>query len=193
MDTEGLVAAAPNSNSKNKWTQRFFLASIIQGAIAVLLTIMLASFIISTPYAERLISNVSENPSIGYIEISALAGLGLYFLIGVLATGVSSLFYHYLEFHLIKNYSKLGNVLAWMHLILMNIGISSASLTMIYAGYIGDVAIFPKEIGGFDMTPIQVSEILLNQFIAPVGIMLLVAAIGAISGGIGFIITFFKK
>ena len=86
MDTEGLVAAAPNSNSKNKWTQRFFLASIIQGAIAVLLTIMLASFIISTPYAERLISNVSENPSIGYIEISALAGLGLYFLIGVLAT-----------------------------------------------------------------------------------------------------------
>ena len=80
-----------------------------------------------------------------------------------------------------------------MHLILMNIGISSASLTMIYAGYIGDVAIFPKEIGGFDMTPIQVSEILLNQFIAPVGIMLLVAAIGAISGGIGFIITFFKK
>jgi hypothetical protein len=44
-----------------------------------------------------------------------------------------------------------------MHLILTNIGISSASLTMIYAGYIGDLAIFPKEIGGLGITAMQAS------------------------------------
>jgi len=191
MDTKELVTS--NSNSKNKWTRRFFLTSIIQGAIAVLLTIMLASFVISTPYAEYLISNILESPAIGYIEIAALAGLALYFLIGVIATGISTLFYHYLEFHLVKNYDKFTNVLAWMHLILMNIGISSASLIMIYAGYLGDIAIFPKEIGGFGMTPIQVSQNLLNQFIIPVGVMLLVAATGAICDGLWFIITFLKR
>jgi hypothetical protein len=168
------------------------LTSIIQGAIAISLTIMLAAFVISTPYAQHLISQILENPSIGYMEISALAGLGLYFLVGVLGSRVACFFYHYFEFHLGKNFDRLTNGLAWIHLLLTNIGVSSASLTMIYAGYIGDLAIFPKEIGGFGMTAMQASS-LLNPFIVPVGIMLLVATIGAICGGSGFIITFVKR
>ena len=133
-----------------------------------------------------------ENPSIGYIEISALAGLGLYFLAGVLGTGVAFFFYHYFESYLGKNFNGLTNGLAWIHLLLTNIGVSFASLTMIYAGYVGDLTIFPKEIGGFGITAMQSSQILMNQFIVPVGAMLLVAAIGAICGGLGFIITFIK-
>jgi len=188
MSKEGV---AHKSNNIKKWT-RFLLTSIIQGAIAVSLTIMLAAFVISTPYAGYLISSILDNPPIGYIEITALAGLGLYFLAGVLGTGVASFFYHYFESHLRKNFG-LTNGLAWIHLTLTNIGISSASLTMIYAGYIGDLAIFPKEIGGFGITAMQSSQILMNQFIVPVGAMLLVAAIGAICGGLGFIITFVKR
>src|SRR6185437_14419502 len=115
------------------------------------------------------------------------------FLAVVLGTGVASFFYHYFESYLGKNFDGLTNGLSWIHLILTNIGISSASLTMIYAGYIGDLAIFPKEIGGFGITAMQSSQILMNQFIVPVGAMLLVAAIGAICGGLGFIITFVKR
>jgi hypothetical protein len=154
---------------------------------------MLAAFVISTPYAQHLILSILENPSVGYIEITALAGLGLYFLAGVIGTGVASFFYHYFEFHLVKNFGRITNGLAWIHLLLTNMGISSASLTMIYAGYIGDSAILPKEIGGFGITAMQASQILMNQFIVPVGVMLLVAAIGAICGGIGFIINFIKR
>lgn len=127
------------------------------------------------------------------MEISALAGLGLYFLVGVVGTGVASFFYHYFEYHLGKNFDGWTNGLAWIHLLLTNIGISSASLAMIYAGYIGDLAIFSKEIGGFDMTAMQTSQSLLNQFIVPVGVMLLIATTGAICGGLGFIITFVKR
>ena len=134
-----------------------------------------------------------DNPSIGYIEITALAGLRLYFLAVVLGTGVASFFYHYFESHLGKNFDGLTNGLAWIHLIMTNIGVSFASLTMIYAGYIGDLTIFPKEIGGFGMSAIQASQILMNQFIVPVGAMLLVATIGAICGGLAFIITFIKR
>jgi len=191
MSKEGI--AQKSNNRSRKWTQRFLLTSIIQGAIAVSLTIMLAAFVISTPYAGYLISSILDNPSIGYIEITALAGLGLYFLAGVLGTGVASFFYHYFESHLGKNFDGLTNGLAWIHLIMTNIGVSFASLTMIYAGYIGDLTIFPKEIGGFGITATQSSQILMNQFIVPVGAMLLVVSIGAICGGLGFIITFVKR
>ena len=191
MSKEGI--AQKSNNRSRKWTQRFLLTSIIQGAIAVSLTIMLAAFVISTPYAGYLISSILDNPSIGYIEITALAGLRLYFLAVVLGTGVASFFYHYFESHLGKNFDGLTNGLAWIHLIMTNIGVSFASLTMIYAGYIGDLAIFPKEIGGFGMSAIQASNNLLNQFIFQVGAMLLVASIGAICGGLGFIITFVKR
>jgi type II secretory pathway component PulF len=43
MSKEGV---AHKSNNIKKWTQRFLLTSIIQGAIAVSLTIMLAAFVI---------------------------------------------------------------------------------------------------------------------------------------------------
>jgi hypothetical protein len=105
---------------------------------------MLAAFVISTPYAQHLISQILENPSIGYMEISALAGLGLYFLVGVLGSGVACFFYHYFEFHLGKNFDRLTNGLAWIHLLLTNIGVSSASLTMIYAGIYRGFGHFPK-------------------------------------------------
>ena len=113
------------------------LAAFIQGFIATLLAIMLAAFVISTPYPKYLISSILVDPSIGYMEISALAGLGLYFLIGVVGIGVTSYFYHYFEMHLDKNYKGLANVLAWLHILLINIGITCTSLLMIYAGYIG--------------------------------------------------------
>jgi hypothetical protein len=62
-----------------KWTNRFLIVSVIQGAIATFLTILLALFIISTSYAEHLVSKLLDDPSIGFIEITALAGLGVYF------------------------------------------------------------------------------------------------------------------
>jgi hypothetical protein len=176
-----------------KWAKRFMLAAFIQGFIATLLAIMLAAFVISTPYPKHLISSILVDPSIGYMEISALAGLGVYFLIGVVGTGVTSYFYHYFEMHLDKNYNGLANVLAWLHILLVNIGISCTSLLMIYAGYIGDMAAFPREYGGFGMTTLQISQKILNQFIAPIGSMLLVTAAGAICGGAGFIMAFFRN
>lgn len=180
-------------DSKGNWTYRFLIVSIIQGSIATFLTILLASFIISTPYAKHLVSILLDNASIGFMEITALAGLGLYFLIGVIGNGVSSFIYHYLEIHLKRRFNGLSGILSWCHIILTNIGITSVSLLMIYAGYIGDTAMFPRDIGGFGMTSEQVSQNILNHFIIPIGVLLIVTTTGAICGGIGFIVAFIKK
>jgi hypothetical protein len=181
------------SDNKAEWTYRFLMVSIIQGALATFLTILLAAFIITTPYAKLLVSILLDDASIGFMEITALAGLGLYFLIGVIGNGVSSFIYHYLEIHLKRSFNGLSGVLPWCHIIITNIGIASVSLLMIYAGYIGDTAIFPTNIGGFGLTSEQVSQNILNHFIIPIGVLLIITTTGAICGGIGFIIAFIKK
>ncbi|WP_458744779.1 hypothetical protein [Candidatus Nitrosocosmicus sp. T] len=181
------------SDNKAKWTYRFLIVSIIQGAIATFLTILLAAFIITTPYAKHLVSIFLDNASTGFMEITALAGLGVYFLIGVIGNGVSSFIYHYLEIHLKRSFNGLLGILPWCHIIITNIGITSVSFLMIYAGYIGDTAMFPTNIGGFGMTSEQVSQNILNHFIIPIGVLLIVTTTGAICGGIGFISAFIKR
>ena len=67
------------------------------------------------------------------------------------------------------------NALALLHLLLMNIGITYACLSIIYVGFIVDMAIFLTEFKGFEITLLETS-IMLNQFVVPVGIMLLVTS-----------------
>ena len=98
-----------------------------------------------------------------------------------------------MEIHLKRSFGGLTGLKPWCHIVLTNIGISSVSLTMIYAGYIGDIAIFPKDIGGFGMTSEQISQNILNHFIIPIGILLLVTTTGAICGGVGYIIALIKR
>ena len=83
--------------------------------------------------------------------------------------------------------------MSWCHIVLINIGISSVSLIMIYAGYIGDTAIFPEDIGGLGMISDQVSQNMLNYFIIPIGVLLIVTTTGAICGRIGYIIALIKR
>jgi hypothetical protein len=115
-------------------------------------------------------------------------------LIGGIGNGVSAFIYHYFENHLKITYRSTRKVLGWCHLILTNVGISALSLTMIYAGYVGDLAMFPPQIeGGLGMNAKVVSQNIMNPFIGSVSIMLLVSSMRAICGGTGFIISFMNE
>jgi len=175
-----------------RWSNRFIFAALIQGAIVTALTIMLTAFVTSTQVPVELISIIIPNPAAGYIEIAALAGLGLYLVVGVISTAVTAYIYHHFEVLLDKKYRGITNKLAWSHLVLTNIGIAAASLMMIYAGYLGDLAVTPVDDGGWGLTIKQASDRIMNQFIFPIGIMLLATAIGAVCGGVGFIIVYFR-
>jgi hypothetical protein len=71
----------------------------------------------------------------------------------------------------------------------MNVGVAATSMLMIYAGYLGDFAVTSREFGGFEMTIEQAAEQILNPFIAPVAVMLLVMVAGAVAGGAGFVLN----
>jgi hypothetical protein len=123
-----------------------------------------------------------------------LAGLGPYLIVGLIGTGLTAQFYHHFEIRACKPYKGMvTTVLAWTHLVLMNLGIAAASLLMIYARYLGDIAVGEKEAGGFGMTIEQVSQQILNQFIVPVSSLLLITVLGTVAGEAGFIISQFQR
>jgi len=178
----------------SKWSGRFTWTSIIQGAMVALLTAMLATFVATTGYPSQLVKALLSIPEIGFSEITALAGLALYLVVGVIGSGLTAQFYHHFDIRASKPYKGIvTNGPAWTHLVLMNVGVAATSLLMIYAGYLGDIAVGEKEAGGFGMTIGQASQQILNQFIVPVSSLLLIAVVGSIAGGAGFIINQFQR
>jgi hypothetical protein len=108
--------------NENVWTKRFIAAAIIQGAIVVALTafLILSQISILKPEISRVIASGGAGTwfTFGYM---------MYIVVGVIGVAVSSLFYYYLErVRKVQYNTTFGKALAWMHLVLMNIGTSVA-------------------------------------------------------------------
>jgi len=157
--------------------------------------ILLAIALIASPSISRIeVETIIRIPVAGFVELAALfAFFAMYVVVGVLGVGLSALFYHHIEVVMGKTYSGAADGLAWIHLVLMNVGIVGSTWTITYVGYLGDVELWPTSQGGMGWTIEQVAEQILTQFMAIIGIMLLVTGIGILAGGIGFLITYRKK
>jgi hypothetical protein len=177
-----------NSNLSIKWTNRFIYAAIIQGAIIVGLTIFLIFSQISflKPEISRVIAAGGAGTwfTFGYI---------MYIVVGVIGVAVSALFYYYLEKILAKPYTmRLTKLLAWTHLLLMNVGSTSTMGMLMYAGYIGGAAMLPENVGGQGFNAGQAHQIL-APFIEPISIAIIILLLGIILGGVGFLLTYNRK
>jgi hypothetical protein len=149
-----------------------------------MLTAMLAAFSVGVQYPLKLVEMMLAQPAIGFSEVAALAGLGLYLVVGVIGTGLTAQFYHHFEVRVGRLYIGFASKgLAWVHLILMNVGVAAASMPRYNAGYLGDFAVSPREFDRFEMTIDQAAEQVLNPFIAPLAVMLLVTVAGPVAGG----------
>lgn len=177
----------------SKWAGRFIFAAIIQGLIA---TVVTAYFVLGqalgflVPEFSRVIAFGSAGNwfTVGYLS---------YLIVGVVGVAVTALFYYYIEFSLGKPYSGVGNVLAWIHLVFMNIGVLGASLMMMIGGYQAGAAMLPVEVGGKGWNPGQVHT---NIFYGiPLGypawvtIFIIILGVGVLLGGLGYIITWRRR
>jgi len=170
-------------------------AAVAHGFIATALGLLLALALISFPSLSAVeVATIIRIPSKGFVELAALfAFFAMYIVVGVLGAGVSSLFYHHVEVVMGKMYNGRARTLAWIHLVLMNVGIAGATWTMIYAGYVGGLELWPTSQGGLGLSMEQVAEQVVTEFVPIVGLMLLLTGIGVLAGAIGFIITYRKK
>lgn len=111
-------------------------------------------------------------------------GYILYLVVGVVAVAVTAIFYFYFEGILGKVYHGLANYLAWGHYVFMNVGVAAAMLLMIWGGYEAGTC----TVNGVACTGEQIHVMYLGQLTDPIGFLVLLAALGAVLGGLGYLL-----
>jgi len=173
--------------TQGKWAGRFIWAAVVQGLLATVATILVLDPLqYVTGKADyfspaRVIAGNSAGTWFftGYIS---------YLVVGVVATAVTAIFYFYIEGVQGKVYKGLTNVLAWGHLVFMNVGVAGAMFLMMWGGYLAGWAETATTAGGEGLNAGQIHVQILGGLTDPIGGLILLAAIGALMGGLGYVI-----
>jgi hypothetical protein len=166
-----------------KWMPRFIWAAIFQGFFAVLWTL----FIINPWY--QVFGPVAPSRMIALGSAGSWFTFGylLYITIGVIAIAVTALFYYYIEDIQGRVYSGFTSAFAWLHLVLMNVGVAASTWALMYAGYEGGSYLALH--GVTNGTAIGYAHVnILSPWVTPIGYLVGIAALGAIFGGLGYLI-----
>jgi len=70
----------------------------------------------------------------------------------------------------------------------MNVGVAGSMLLMIWGGYMAGYASASVASGGLGYTAEQIHVNYLGPLVNPIGALVLLAALGAVLGGLGFIL-----
>ena len=183
--TEQRQVAYAEVRQTSKWSNRFIWAAIIQGLAATILTIPIVwpSGLLGikvTPAVAQVIAGGSAGTwfTIGYLT---------YIMVGVIAVGLTALFYYHFEVAMGKPYKGVANYLAWIHLLLMNVGVAAATYMLMYGGYFGVAALINKQSAAW------VHVNILSGLVDPIGYAIILAGIGVLAGGLGYLVNYFQK
>jgi len=170
----------------SKWASRFIWAAIIQGLLATIVTLLivepLSIFGVNSYFSpSRVIAGGGGGTWMftGYIS---------YMVVGVVATAVTAIFYYYIEGVQGKVYSGITNILAWGHIVFMNVGVAGSMFLMMYGGYLAGWEGAATAEGGLGLTDYQIHVQTLSAYVTPIGALITLAAIGALLGGLGFVL-----
>jgi hypothetical protein len=170
---------------KSAWGNRFIIAAIIQGGIITALALTIVGIQITFTEVD-----IMEFLSLSFEGPAKWFFIGIiFYLILVVAVAVTAVFYNHLEINLSRKLSGTSKVLAWIHVIGMNVGGTGATMLMIFAGLAGSgaLSLFSEgELGKQDIA-------IMDSFIAPIASFIGVLAIGVICGGIGYILAYMRK
>jgi hypothetical protein len=175
-----------NSNSlKTKWGNRFIIAAIVQGGIITGMALVTVAFQLLTADVDiiQFLSLSFEGPAKWFF-----IGIILY-LILVVAIATTAVFYNHLEINLKRKFSRVSNILAWIHLFGMNIGGAGTTLLMIFAGLAGSgvLSVFTEgKLGNQDVA-------IMTSFIPPIGFFIVILSIGVICGGTTYLMVYSSK
>src|SRR5919202_1101502 len=174
------------------WSNRFIISAIIQGAIITGLTISIVS--IQILFSSKI--NIIQFLSLSFEGPAKLFVLGWsFYLILVVAIAVTAVFYQHLEVNMGRRISGFRSILAWIHLIGMNVGGAATTITMIFAGLAGS-GIINIILGGGSaqsLQNVQPNLTVIDRFVMPIAALAGLLSIGVIAGGIGFVASYFKR
>ncbi len=176
---------------QGKWAGRFVWAAVIQGLIATIATVLIVD-----PLSYYNISwyfNPAMVIASGGGGTWLFTGYICFLVVGVIGCAVTAIFYFYIEGIHGKVYAGTANILAWGHYILMNVGVTVSMALMMYGGYLAGWAGAAVSEGGLGYTDYQIHINYLSHYEMPIGLFILIACLGAILGGIGYVMASRKK
>ena len=172
-----------------KWANRFLQSAIIQGAVITFLTILFISIQLLASSSINIVQFLSlsfEGPAkwifLGYI----------FYMILIVSIATTAVFYDHFEINMQRGIRGFRSVLAWAHLIGMNVGGATVTLTMIYAGLVGSGIIGIIVSGGNNAVELKPNTQVLEQFIVPISAFAMILVIGLIAGGLTFLLNFMR-
>ena len=180
------------TRTHGKWAGRFIWAAVINGLIATVATILILDPL-------QYVTGKADYFSPAMVIAANGAGTWFftgfisYIVVGVIATAVTAIFYYYIEDVQGKTYKGFNNLLAWGHLLFMNVGIAGAMLLMTYQGYLAGRAAAPVSNGGLGLAAGQIHEQILGWTVDPIGGLILLGCIGALLGGLGYLLRSSSK
>ena len=172
--------------AKSAWSNRFIIAAIVQGAVITGLTLVIVSAQILTSGV-----NVIQFLSLSFEGPAKWFFLGyIFYLILVVAIAVTAVFYNHLEVGLGRQIRGFRSVLAWVHIVGMNVGGAATTIAMIFAGLAGS-GILGVILGGSDS--LQPNVAIMEQFINPIAAFAGLLSVGVLAGGVAYITTYLQK
>ena len=171
----------------SRWANRFIIVAIAQGALAVgVSAYLLYDAVYDTPGAAKIVASGGPGTwlTAGYLG---------FIVLGPLAAAVTSLFYQHLEVYLRAPYGGLSNVLAWLHIVLMNVGVVGATWIMMNGGWRGGALALTLSPSNPSAAYGQVHTQVLGALPPYIAAFAATAIIGAIAGGLGYVIAWRKS
>jgi hypothetical protein len=186
-----LLLSVTNTFPYAKWANRFLQSAIIQGAVITLLTILFISI-------QLLLSsniNIIQFLSLSFEGPAKWIFLGyIFYMILIVAIATTAVFYNHFEVNMHRGIQGFRSILAWIHLLGMNVGGAAVTLTIAYAGLIGS-GVIGTILSGGNITELKPNTQIMEQFIIPISIFAAVLVIGLIAGGLSFLLNYlgYKK
>ena len=170
------------------WSNRFIIAAIVQGAVITGLTLAFVAAQILTSG-----TNIIEFLSLSFEGPAKWIFLGyIFYMILIVSIATTSVFYNHFEVNMQRTIRGFGSVLAWVHLIGMNVGGATVTLTMIYAGLVGSGIIGIIMSAGNNAVELKPNTQVLEHFIVPISAFAMILVIGLIAGGLTLLLNFMR-
>ena len=176
---------------QGKWAGRFIWAAVAQGLIATIATVLIVEPL--SYFNIKWYFNPAMVIASGGGGTWMFTGYICYLVVGVIGCAVTAIFYFYIEGFQGKAYHGMSNWLAWGHYILMNVGVAGSMCLMMYGGYLAGWSGAPTAEGGLGYTDYQIHVNYLSHYEDPIGALILIACLGAILGGLGYVVASRKK